>query len=587
MSGIYGVLQIGARSLLAQQKGLEITGHNIANVNTPGYSRQKANLQTGTPMVTPQGIIGTGVNARETERVYDRFVGAQIQNENGELGRWDAQKTAVERVEVIINESSDDGLSKTMGEFWNAWQDLINNPSGNVERMALLGNSETLAFEFQNTYNNLSPLQHDLDLSITATVDEINLKAAEIADLNQRIIEAEGGGAHANDFRDARDLAVNDLSLMIGVDTYEDGNGSINVSLKSGGSLVSGSSSPDLSTMVGDSGHKDVVWASDPTVSINSTISGGKLKGWLEVRDVIIPEYKRNMEDLVNGIKGVESTEVVTVAASAMSAGDYFTINSPTASYYVWYKKDGTGTDPAPGGTGIEVDILSTDTAAQVASKTAEAIAADASSKSVFDTSITGGATLTIANVVAGVATDSADSTVVGKETGFTITKRIDGRNDGLNSLHRSGFDRYGTAGGDFFSGTLAGNDFAVDAAIAADSNKIAASGTAAGAPGDNSNAIDIAELQNAFMMNSNTTTFDNYYNSMVSDVGNKVKQAGMSHDHHIAMASHLENYRESISGVSLDEEMISLVQFQLGYDAAAKLISTTDEMLQTLINMV
>ena len=584
MSGIYGVLQIGARSLLAQQKGLEITGHNIANVNTPGYSRQKANLQTGMPMVTPQGIMGTGVNARESERVYDRFVGTQIQNENEELGRWDAQKTALERVEIIINESSDDGLSKTMGEFWNAWQDLVNNPSGNVERMALLGNSETLAFEFQNTYNNLSPLQHDLDLSITATVDEINLKAAEIADLNQRIIEAEGGGAQANDFRDARDLAVNDLSLMIDVDTYEDGNGSINVSLKSGGSLVNGSSSPDLSTMVGDTGHKDVVWASDPAVSINSTISGGKLKGWLEARDVIIPEYKGKMEDLVNGIKGVESTEVVTGAASTLSGGDYFTISSPTTDYYVWYDIDGGSTGPTvAGSTGIEVDILSTDTAAQVASKTAAAIDGETG----FDASVTGGAILTITNAVAGVATDSADSAVSGKETGFAITKRIDGRDDGLNSLHRSGFDRDGTAGGDFFSGTLAGNDFAVDAAIAADSNKIAASGTAAGAPGDNSNAIDIAELQNALMMNANTTTFDNYYNSMVSDVGNKVKQAGMSHDHHIAMASHLENYRESISGVSLDEEMISLVQFQLGYDAAAKLIGTTDEMLQTLINMV
>ncbi len=583
MSGIYGVLQIGARSLLAQQKGLEITGHNIANVNTPGYSRQKANLQTGTPMVTPQGIIGTGVNARESERVYDRFVGTQIQNENEELGRWDAQKTALERVEIIIDESSDDGLSKTMGEFWNAWQDLVNNPSGNVERVALLGNSETLAFEFQNTYNNLSPLQNDLDLSITATVDEINLKASEIADLNQRIIEAEGGGAQANDFRDTRDLAINDLSLMIDVDTYEDGNGSINVSLKGGGSLVSGASSPDLSTMVGDTGHKDVVWASDPTVSINNTISGGKLKGWLEVRDVVIPEYKGKMEDLVNGIKGVESTEVVAGAASTLNGGEFFAVNSPDTNYYVWYKKDGTGTDPAPGGTGIQVDILSTDTAAQVASKTAAAI----DGVTDFDASVTGGATLTITNAVAGVATDSADSAVSGKETGFAITKRIDGRDDGLNSLHRSGFDRNGTAGGDFFSGTLAGNDFAVDAAVAADSNKIAASGTAAGAPGDNSNAIDIAELQHALMMNANTTTFDSYYNSMVSGVGNKVKQAVMSHDHHIAMASHLENYRESISGVSLDEEMISLVQFQLGYDAAAKLIGTTDEMLQTLINMV
>ena len=589
MSGIYGVLQTGMRSLLAQQQGIEITGHNIANVNTPGYSRQKVNLQTGTPTLSSQGMIGTGVNAKDSERVYDRFVGGQIENENEALGRWDAQKTALERVEIIVNESSDDGLSKIMGEFWNAWQNLSNNPSGNVERMALLGQGETLSFEFQNVYNNFSPLQHDLDLSISTTIDEINLKASEIADLNQKIIEAEGGGAHANDFRDARDLAVKDLSLMIDVNTYEADNGSVNVSLNGGGSLVNGSHSPDLSTMVNDAGYKDVVWASDPTVSISGSITGGKLKGWLEVRDVLIPEYKQNLEDLVNGIKGVESTDVITGAASTLSAGDYFAISSPTTpaatDYNVWYSIDGAGV--GPGGNAIEVAISTGDTAAQVAAKTAEAIGGefDGSGNSVFDVSVTGSATLSIANVVAGDATDSVDS-AAGTDTGFTITKRTDG-GAGVNYLHGNGFDLNGNSGGNFFSGTLAGNDFAVDAAIAVDANKIAASGTAAGAPGDNSNAIAIAELQNASMMNANTTTFDDFYNSMISSIGNDVRHASMNHDHHTSMASHLENYRESISGVSLDEEMVSLVQFQLGYNAAAKLISTTDELLHTLVNMV
>ena len=579
MGGIYGVLQTGTQALLAQQKGIEIAGHNIANVNTPGYSRQKVIMQANMPSMTSQGLVGAGVNAEETQRVYDRFVGTQIENENEGNGRWDAQKTALERVEMIFNESSDGGLSKTMGEFWNAWQDLVNNPSGNAERVALLGESETMAFEFQNTYNQFLPLQHDLDISIAVTVDEINLKAEEIADLNQKIITAEGGGAHANDFRDARDLAVKELSLLIDVSAFEENSGSINVALSDGSSLVIGSDTSALSTMAGDSGHKDVVWASDPTVSINGTISGGKLKGWIEVRDVIIPEYKANMEDLVNGIKGVESTEVVTGAADTLSTGDYFTISSPAMGYNVWYNKDSGGIPP--GGNMIEVPISTGDTAAQVASLTATAIDNELDAgNSVFDVSVTGGATLTISNVVAGNVTDSTAGT-----TDFTITKRIDG-DYGVNYHHSRGYGLDGTTtGNDFFSGTLAGNDFAVDSAVAADSTNIAASRT--GAPGDNSNAIAIAELQNALMMNSNTATYDNYYNTMISDVGNKTRHADMSHDHHTAMLSHLENYRESISGVSLDEEMVSLIQFQLGYDAAAKLISVTDEMLQTLINIV
>jgi flagellar hook-associated protein 1 len=575
MSGVYGVLQTGTQALLAQQKGIEVTGHNIANVNTPGYSRQTVNMQVNAPTMTSQGLVGTGVTARDSKRVYDGFVGTQIDNESEEMGRWDAQKTALERVEIILDESSDNGLNKTMGEFWNAWQDLTNNPSGNVERVALLGNAEALAFEFQATYNNFSPLQADFDISIATTVDEINVKAAEIANLNLKIIEAEGGGSHANDFRDARDLAVKELSSMIDVISFEENSGSMDVSLSDGSSLVNGSNTSTLSTMSSDSGRKDVVWASDPTVSINSKITGGKLKGWIEVRDVIIPEYKRNMEDLVNGLKGVESTEVVTGAADTLSNGDYFTVSSPMTDYDVWYNITG-GSAPG-GGTPIMVDISTGDTAAQVAFKTAAAIDA----LTDFDVSVTGGATLTIANVAAGDAlNDSADN-----NTGFTITKRIDG-GYGVNYYHRLGYGLDDSTGNDFFSGTLAGNNFSVNSDIADNANMLAAA-TAAGAPGDNSKAIAIAELQNALMMNANTATFDNFYNSMVSDVGNKVNQAGMSYDHHTAMVNHLENYRESISGVSLDEEMVNLIQFQLGYDAAAKLISTTDEMLNTLINMV
>jgi len=199
---------------------------------------------------------------------------------------------------------------------------------------------------------------------------------------------------------------------------------------------------------------------------------------------------------------------------------------------------------------------------------------------SVFDVSVTGGATLTISNVIAGDVTDSADN-----NTGFTITKRIDG-GEGVNYYHSRGYGLDDSTGNDFFSGTLAGNSFAVNSVITANANKIAAA-TASGLPGDNSNAIAIAELQNALKMNSDTTTFDDYYNATVSDAGTKAQQSAMNYDHQTSMVTYLENYRDSISGVSLDEEMVNLVQFQHGYDAAAKLIGTVDELLETLINMV
>ena len=537
-------------------------------------------METTTPITTGAGQVGSGVTVSGIERVYDRYLNNQISNENETLGRWEAEKGGVERVEVVFNETSGYGLNAAMSEFWNGWQDLANNPSGHTERETLLAKGETLADNFQQSYNDLSAIRTELDNSISQTVGQINVKADQIADLNQKIVQIEANGDTANDYRDERDLALKELSLMIDITASEQNSGSVTVTLGDGENLVEGSTASDLSTMTNSAGFRDVVWDSAPTTSINSSISGGKLKGWLEVRDVTIPGYLENMENLVNSIKGVEATKVTATAASTLSGGEYFTLSSPTTDYYVWYEKGGAGADPTPGGTGIKVDILDGDTAEQVAAKTAAVLAAFGGG-AVFDAPTPTGTTLTITNAVAGAATDSADG-----DTGFTLTTLTDGSN-GVNAIHRSGYGLDDSTGNDFFTGTLGGSDFGVASAISGDVNKIAASGTLAGVPGDNSNAIAIANLQNTLTMNSNTDTFDDYYNSVVSSVGREVQQASSRYDHQYSMVAYLGNYRESISGVSLDEEMLNMLQFESAYEAAAMLISKVDEMLQTLMGMI
>lgn len=464
MPDIYGILNVARGALLTQQRAIDVTGHNIANVNTPGYSRQRVNMQTNTPIPFSPGQMGTGVNAVEIQRIYDRFLGVQISNENQNLGRWEAQKSSIEKVEMILDETSGYGLSQAMSEFWNAWQDLANNPSGHTERTLLKTKSEILANTFNKAYLDLQQIQKDTDDSIKGTIQEINLITDQIADLNQQISQIEVTGQNANDLRDSRDLLLNELSSMIDITTSEGDNGKVSVFVSGGRPLVQDNSSWDLSTKPNVvSGLQDIVWldGSGSSANITNNISGGKLKGWIEVRDVIIPEYMSNLEDLADGIK------------------------------------------------------------------------------------------------------------------------------EAVNTAHGNGYDLNGDEGEDFFSGTLEDGSFAVDSAIAANVNKIAASGTLSGVPGDNSTAIAIANLQYAHTMSSGTATFDDYYNSVVSDVGNDVQTASTNFDHQTSMVSHLENYRESISGVSLDEEMINLIKFQHAYDAAAKLITIVDELLNTVINMV
>ena len=156
---------------------------------------------------------------------------------------------------------------------------------------------------------------------------------------------------------------------------------------------------------------------------------------------------------------------------------------------------------------------------------------------------------------------------------------------DAVNTLHASGFDLYAAAGQAFFSGSTAA-DIGLNPTISADPNRIAAASLPAGVPGDNAKAVAIADLQHAAVMVGGTATMDDFYRSLVSDVGNQVRSATDFAEHQSVMMASLDNYRESISGVSLDEEMLNLIKFQHAFDAAAKLVTTVDEMIQTMMDM-
>lgn len=462
MPDIYGILSIGKDALLTQQRGIDVTGQNIANVNTPGYSRQRVVMETKEPIDFFPGQIGTGVRATEVRRIYDRFIGMQLSAEQEQVGRWDARMTGLEKVEMLFDESGGYGLNKAMSEFWNAWQDVSDNPSGQAERVALQAKSQTLADQFRKLRKDLVEVQKDMDVSVAGTLEEINRLATQIAQLNQKIAQTEVGGQNANDLRDKRDGLITELSQKIDIESFENSNGKVTVLVAGGRPLVEEGFSWRLGTAPTPSGVRAVVWTDGEgnQVDITATIRGGKVKGWLEVRDHLIPRYLAQLDQLAAGL----------IAA--------------------------------------------------------------------------------------------------------------------VNAEHRTGYGLDGSFNNDFFTGTDA-SDIAFNPALAADLRLIAASDTATGVPGDNGHAIRLAELQHTLTMNGNTITFDEYYNSLITTVGNDSQEAATYSSHHTAMSTHLSNYRESISGVSLDEEMVNLVQFQHAYQAAAKLITTVDELLVTVINMV
>ncbi|MGD2036827.1 MAG: flagellar hook-associated protein FlgK [Desulfobacterales bacterium] len=462
MSDINTMMSLAGQALLTQQQAINVTSHNIANVNTPGYSRQQLIMTTNTPLDSSIGPMGTGVSAEGIERVYDRYLSAQINNESQGLGRWDAQKDGVQIVEMIFNEANGSGLNQVMSEFWNAWQSLTNDPDGTTERQVLITVSQVLATTFNQLNSDLSQVRQDLDLVAQGTVADINRLSEQLVDLNARIISSEAGSLSANDYRDQRELVLSELAEMIDISSFEDANGAVSVSVANGRPLVIASQNYQLSTETNAEGLEEVVWVDDDgnTININTEISGGKLKGLLEVRDVIISDYLTRLDTLA----GTIMTDV--------------------------------------------------------------------------------------------------------------------------NLQHQSGFDLNGAGGEVFFIGTGTAADLEVNPNIVGDTDLIAAAADAATVPGDSRNAVEIATLQYELNMGG-TQSYNDYYGSIVRDVGNEVLKSDAYYNHQSDMMVQLENQREAVSGVSLDEEMINLIKFQNAYTAAAKMITTADEMMQTVLQMI
>ena len=460
MTDIYGIMSLAGQALMTQQQAISVTSHNIANVNTPGYSRQRLKMTTNPPSDSSVGLMGNGVSGETIERIYDRFLNAQITDENQALGRWDAQKDAVELVEMILNETDGSGLSSAMSNFWDAWQSLASNPGGTTERQILVTASQVLTNTFNQLNSDLSETQQDLDLAIQGTVADVNRLTQQLADLNDKIIASEAGSLVANDYRDQREMVLKELAELIDVNSFEDGNGAVAVLAANGRPLVSATQFWQLSTETNIAGLQNVVWVDDGgnKTDITTDISGGRLKGYLDVRDGVIDGYINRLDTLAQQL----------------------------------------------------------------------------------------------------------------------ITD--------LNTLHQTGFALDGSMGEVFFAGTGAGN-IEVNPNIVGDLDLVAAAADPLTVPGDNRRAIEIADLQYQLNMGG-TQSYNDYYSAIVRDVGNEVLKSEAAYNHQSDMMAQLENQRESVSGVSLDEEMINLIKFQNAYTAAARLITTSDEMMQTILEM-
>ncbi|HID10813.1 MAG TPA: flagellar hook-associated protein FlgK [Candidatus Latescibacteria bacterium] len=457
MSRISDALYVARSALAVQRYGLQITGHNIANANTEGYTRQRVVAEATRPLETPYGMLGTGVQVAEIERVRDRFLDEQVRTASGDLGRWAQAEQALAEVEGVFAEPSDGGLNSILREFWDSWRSLADHPESLSARQIVLGRAGTLVEALRRLDRQLKDMQYNMNTLVDSRVEEVNRIIEQIARLNVQILNIESRGSQANDDRDRRDLLLDRLSRLVDVQVVEGQDVMVSVFLN-GRPLVEGKEVSRLAAIPEAEGGRPtekVVWESD---SREVGISGGELGGVLEVRDDKIKSYMETLDKLAR-----------------------------------------------------------------------------------------------------------------------TLAREV-------NSVHRAGYTLEGATGVDFFrSGVEGAGDIDLSDAVKGNPSNIAASKD--GHPGDGSNALAIADLEYERAIEG--FTLDDYYRSLISQLGQDLQEAQFMRDNHELLLERFRNERESAIGVSLDEEMVQLIQYQHAYVAAARLTLVLDRMIQATLDMV
>ena len=459
MGGLNAALNSGKTSLQTNQKAIEITGLNVANVNTEGYSRQTPNLTPYPALNFGDFFIGTGVTVGSIGRSHDVFLDGQIKDKSAEFGLESSMINPLAELERTIG-IGDGSLSDEFDQFFDAWRQLSTNPGGEVERQSVLQRGELIGNAFVNVYNETQQVVKNVNNTISSQIDGLNLDLDEIAQLNNRISAIEISGQDANSARDRRDLLLKRVSETIGARGFETSKGTVSVQLPNGMPLVEGNKATHVVGVYDNTNINLELDFGTTSIPLDRNALGGEFRGLYEVRDVTIPDVIDRLDQLAHTFM----TEV--------------------------------------------------------------------------------------------------------------------------NTQHSVGTGLDGVSGRDFFvqSAAVAGSAASLTMNITTTS-QVAAGASAA--PGDNTNALAILDLEQGQLAGlGGNDTLVSYYGKIASTVGVEAARNRQATQGHEDSLIQLQNLRDGIDGVSLEEEMINLMKYQKGFEASAKFLATVDEMMGTLLDI-
>ncbi len=461
----------GKSALFASRSALTTTGHNVANVNTEGYSRQRVNQETAPGQKLGGSVYGTGVRVAGVERVNDDYLTKQVANESKFLGQYQEKDVAMSQADAIFNELNNEGLNRLMSRFFNEFRKLGNEPESEALRTTVKESADQLVGDFKRISRSIRDIQKNIDVRLEANVKQINEITDKLVNINEQINRMELGGGNANDLKDTRDLNVRKLSEIADIQVGSNEKGEFTIAIQGIGPLVSGSLKNKIyleTTKHNPENNRPensvvVRMEHNPSHDISDKLNNGRIGGLIESRDKILGVAQRKIDELA-----------------------------------------------------------------------------------------------------------------------FHFSNNI-------NNIHRQGFAINGSTGVDFFEslGDVYGSAerLSLSSAVQMDANNIATA-LEANSPGDNRLIQKIAQLQHQRVMGNGTSTFDSHYNSTVADLATIQGKNKQVLEHQMHTVDQLDRMRQSISGVSMDEETANLVQYQQAFNASAKVIQVADEMLDTVMSI-
>jgi flagellar hook-associated protein 1 FlgK len=565
MGLLNGSLQLGHSALATHQAALQVTGHNIANASTPGYTRLSPDLSPQVVGNAPVTIAG-GVALETIQRNVDVAVEMRLRSSISEQGRASYLSEQLSRGEAIYGELGDQNISGRLGEFFNAFHQVSQTPHDLGQRRIALQSADSLASEIRRIRSDLLRLQDGLTEELPSLVTQANDLAASIAELNIEIAEASAGSLdQASALRDQRDQAINDLAELIDIQIREQENGAVNVYAGTDVLIQLGMVREFEATY--DTVDGDVVthmrFADNQDMLVPT---GGQIAGLLQARDVELPRYLNRLDELASGLifevnrihsEGV-GLEGLSSAVSQYPVDPTVALND-AASGLPYPVQNGTllvqVIDTGSGQvrtTQIEIDLDG-----QGGDTTLNDLAASLDAIAEISAQVTpdGRLEITSDNAAHQFAIADDDSNVMAAL--------------GVNAL---------------FTGSSA-EDIDLSAALRNNPQLLAAGLN--GEPGDGQNAARLAQLQELPSDTLNGLSIFDFHRSMISEIASNTASAEAASQTSSAVKSALTAQREAVSGVSLDEEAINLIEGQRAFQGAARYVSVVNQMLGELINLL